>query len=204
MSLDYLLYHIGIGIPLALVFAIVSAVGYRLRGNIGLTVAGAVVAAVFGFGTLSRILGESLTQHSAASAFGATAVCTIISFALVYKGVESVDTETELADARYVRATAKLAAVVAGAVIAAFAATVMLGIPSLTAYPHLEPLVWSCMLLLGFVIVGLNVIEHGSKKTSSSAGEPSASSAVAPVQECPSPSPVSKWNIQKPNKGPEE
>jgi hypothetical protein len=148
VSLDDVLYNVGTAIPALVVFAAASALGYRIRGSVGLAVTGAIVAGVFGFGTLIQELGGSLTQRSAASALGATVTATAVSFALVYKLVEFWLAESGK-NGRFLTGVGMLASVIGGALLAIYAAMVLMGFSLRTMVSIADPLLWSFLLLIG-------------------------------------------------------
>lgn len=168
MSVDDVLYHVGTAIPALLVFAVASVLGYRIRGRIGLTVAGAIVAGVFGFGTLIQELGGSLTQRNAASALGAAVTSTAISFAIVYKLVDFWLAEAGK-NGRFLTGVGMLASVIGGAILAIFAAMFLMGFSLRTMVSIVDPLLWSFLLLIG---IGYAVSEARGAEPSSGSEKP--------------------------------
>jgi hypothetical protein len=84
MTIESILYHIGLGLPVVLMFFVSAAVGWFVRKEAGALVGSGIVAAILNFGATVREGGLDVTQRQTAIAAGASVISSAVVFLLLY------------------------------------------------------------------------------------------------------------------------
>lgn len=114
MSLEFILYSIGWGLPAVLVLLVSAAVGWAVKKETGALICSGTMMAVLNFGSVVREAGVSLTQEQSAIAAGAAGLSTVATFLLLYAALHSVRREAAI-QSKIVGALGAMAALSAAA-----------------------------------------------------------------------------------------
>lgn len=93
MTMEFILYSIGFGLPTVLMLFVSAVVGWIVRKEVGALVCCGIVTAILNFGAAVRDAGSNITQQQSAVAAGSSIISTALIFALVYKGWQALRDE---------------------------------------------------------------------------------------------------------------
>lgn len=84
MTMEFILYSIGFGLPAVLMLSVSAMVGWIVRKEAGALVCSGIVASILNFGATVREGGLDLTQRQTAIAAGASMISTAVIFLLLH------------------------------------------------------------------------------------------------------------------------
>lgn len=93
MTMEFILYTIGFGLPAVLLLLISAGVGWIARKEVGALVGSGIVTAILNFGVTVREAGPIVTEREVAIAAGASLVSSAVAFLLLYSLVRAAREE---------------------------------------------------------------------------------------------------------------